>query len=224
MHQLLIDINPEHLPTQSKLKKVWSLIKGDILSILSSVQFDHNVQISIGKDGSFIIDHQPNNNLHHIRIGADLSFTRDLDLSDTDIEFAALILAAVIRIERTYKRAFSVNCNYYPIIDKAKRLLLKSLNIKVHHNSLCRFIDYPVPGKRPIKDKPLTTREVSKRYSQKRIDKGEVQMKFWLPKTLKEELADYAKTKGITLEKALQELIPLGINIGTYLNNQKSQS
>ncbi len=49
-------------------------------------------------------------------------------------------------------------------------------------------------------------------------------MKFWLPKTLKEELADYAKTKDVTLEKALQELIPLGINIGTYLNNQKSQS
>ena len=223
MRQLFININPQYLPAQSKLKKVWSLIKGDISSILSSVQFDHNVQISIGEDGSFIINHQLNNNLHLICVSAYLSFAKDLDLSNIDIEFAALILAVVIRIERTYKRAFSVNCNYYPIIDKAKRLLLISLNIKVYHNSLCRFIDYPVPGKRPIKDKPLTTREVSKRYSQKRIDKGEVQMKFWLPKTLKEELVDYAKTKGITLEKALQELIPLGINIGTYLNNQKSQ-
>ena len=179
-------------------------------------------RIITNDDGTFTIDHQPNNNLKQIHITPDLSFANNLTLDLDNGTLASLILAVVIRLERTYKKAFTVHCNYYPIVEHAKRILSNSLGIKVHHNSLCRFMTYPVPGKRPIKEKPLSTQEISARYTKRRRERGEVQLKCWLPKTLREELTQYTQMRGCTLEAALVELLPLGINIGTYLTNQSS--
>ena len=82
---------------------------------------------------------------------------------------------------------------------------------------LCAFITYPVPGKRPIKERALTMSETSERYAQKRTREGKVQLKSWIQKDIKTALDDYCKLKGITIQNALNEVLPLGLNIGTYL-------
>ncbi len=224
MPQLSASLNHKNLPDSAKLKKVWNFIKGDIHKILVASSLSGNIQITEHPDGSFLIDFNSHQHHDEIIISYDLSFANELIIEGGNTALQSLILALLIRIEQTHRKAFRVSCNYYPIVDGARKILLTALNMKATHNMLCAFINYPVPGKRPIKERALTTSEATERYAQKRTKEGKVQLKSWIQKDTKMALDAYCKLKGITIQKALNEVLPLGLNIGTYLITKENQS
>lgn len=220
MHSLNVVFNPDFSLDESKAKKIWNFVKGDIAKLLSAIEYDTNIQVSVLDDKSYLVDHQPNNQCNKLKIGHDLQFANGLEIKENEIAFPALILAILIRLQRTYKKAFKVTCNHYPIVARANQMLQEVLNIKTSHNWLGGFIEYPMPGRKPVKEKPLTTKEVSQRYTAKRQAQGEVQLKTWIHRDVKNQLDVYCQLKGCKLEEALAEIIPLGLNIGTYLNKK----
>jgi len=205
----------------AKTKKSWNFVKGDLTKILAALDFGSNVQISLAEDRSYVLDIQANHAVKTITFSYDLSLLDGLEIEGEDLNFSAVILACVIRLQHSYRKAFKISCDSYPVIQNAVQILADSLNVKVTNNWLCTFIDYPVPGRKPIKEKKLSSQEVSARYADKRRLRGEVQMKTWIKQDLKDQLDFYCQTRGCTLESALSEIIPLGLNIGTYLNGQK---
>jgi len=181
---------------------------------------DNNIQIIEREDGSFIIDFNSQQHHDEIIISYDLSFANELIIEGKNTALQSLILALLIRIEQTHLKAFRVSCNYYPIVDGARKLLRSAINLKATHNMLCAFVTYPVPGKRQIKERALTMSETSERYAKKRTSEGKVQLKSWIQKDIKTALDEYCKLKEITIQKALNEVLPLGLNIGTYLTTK----
>ncbi len=205
----------------SKTKKSWNFVKGDLTKIFSCLDAGSNVQISLAEDRSYVLDIQANHAFKTITFSYDLSLLNDLQIEGEDLNFSAVILACAIRLQHSYRKAFKITCDSYLVVQNAVQILANSLNLKVTNNWLCSFMDYPVPGRKPIKEKKLSSQEVSARYADKRRLRGEVQMKTWIKQELKEQLDLYCETRGCTLESALSEIIPLGLNIGTYLNTQK---
>jgi len=208
----------------AKTKKSWNFVKGDLTKIFTSLDFGSNVQISLAEDRSYVLDIQANNAVKTITFSYDLSCLDGLEIEGENLNFLSIILAGVICLQHSYRNAFKITCNSYPVVQNAVQILANSLNMKITNNWLCTFMDYPVPGRKPIKEKKLSSQEVSARYADKRYLRGEVQMKTWIKQELKDQLDLYCETRGCTLESALSEIIPLGLNIGTYLNTQKQST
>ena len=207
-----------------KTKKSWNFVKGDLAKIFASLGFGSNAQVSLAEDRSYVLDIQANNAVKTITFSYDLSLLDCLEIDGEDLNFSAVILACVIRLQHSYCKAFKIYCDSYPVVQNAVQILANTLNFKVTNNWLCSFMDYPVPGRKPIKEKKLSSQEVSARYADKRRLRGEIQMKTWIKQDLKDQLGLYCQTRGCTLESALSEIIPLGLNIGTYLNRQKQST
>ncbi len=216
-----VHLAPDVVLDIAKTKKSWNFVKGDLTKIFSSLAFGANVKISLAEDRSYVLDIQSNHAVKTITFSYDLSLLDGLEIDGEDLNFSSIILACVIRLQHSYRKAIKISCDSYPVIQNAVQILASTLNLKVTNNGLCTFIDYPVPGRKPIKEKKLSSQEVSARYADKRRLRGEVQMKTWIKQDLKDQLDLYCKNKGCTLESALSEIIPLGLNIGTYLNSQK---
>jgi len=216
-----VHLAPDFVLDVSKTKKSWNFVKGDLTKIFSCLDAGSNAQVSLAEDRSYILDIQSNHAVKTITFSYDLSLLDGLQIEGEDLNFSAVILACVIRLQHSYRKAFKIFCDSYPVIQSAVQILANTLNLKVTNNGLCTFIDYPVPGRKPVKEKKLSSQEVSARYADKRRLRGEVQLKTWIKQDLKNQLDLYCKTRGCTLESALSEIIPLGLNIGTYLNSQK---
>ena len=221
MALISVHLDPGFVLEVSKTKKSWNFVKGDLTKIFASLGFGSNVQISLAEDRAYILDIQANYAVKTITFSYDLSLLDGLEIGGEDLNFSAVILACVIRLQHSYRKAFNISCDSYPVVQNAVQILANTVNLKATNNWLCTFMDYPVPGRKPIKEKKLSTQEVSARYADKRRLKGEVQMKTWIKQELKDQLDLYCQTRGCTLESALSEIIPLGLNIGTYLNSQK---
>ncbi len=217
-----IQLAPDFVLDIVKTKKSWNFVKGDLTKIFAALDFGSNVQISLAEDRSYVLNIQSNNAVKTITFSYDLSLLDGLELDGEYLNFSSVILACVIRLQHSYRKAFKITCDSYPVAQNAVQILKNTLNFKVTNNWLCTFMDYPVPGRKPIKEKKLSSQEVSARYADKRRLRGEVQMKTWIKQDLKDQLDLYCEKRGCTLESALSEIIPLGLNIGTYLNSQKT--
>ncbi len=224
MAVISVHLAPDFVLDVSKTKKSWNFVKGDLSKIFSALDFGSNAQISLTEDRTYVMDIQSNNAVKTITFSYDFSLLDGLQIEGEDLNFSSVILACVIRLQHSYRKAFKISCDSYPVVQNAVQILASTLNMKVTNNGLCTFIDYPVPGRKPIKEKKLSSQEVSARYADKRRLRGEVQMKTWIKQELKDQLDLYCEKRGCTLESALSEIIPLGLNIGTYLNSQKSSA
>ncbi len=221
MALISVHLAPDFVLDIVKTKKSWNFVKGDLTKIFTALDFGSSAQISLAEDRSYVLDIQANNAVKTITFSYDLSLLDGLQIEGEDLNFSAVILACVIRLQHSYRKAFKISCDSYPVVQTAIQILANTVNLKVTNNWLSTFMDYPVPGRKPIKEKKLSTQEVSARYADKRRLKGEVQMKTWIKQELKDQLDLYCQIRGCTLESALSEIIPLGLNIGTYLNSQK---
>ncbi len=214
---------PDYESDMARNKKVWNFVKGDISKLLSDCAFDMNVQVSITEDKSFLVDYQANKSSDNYVIGYDFSFAHSLHIDNESHEFMALMLAIVSRLQRTYKGAFSVKCDYYPIVARANEMLLNSLGMRASHNWLSTFVEYPTPGRKPLKDKPITSSEAMRRSMNKKRRSGKARLSSWVDNDIKSQLDDYCKKQGCTIEKALADILPLGLNISAYLNNKNDK-
>lgn len=224
MYCLSLSLNSEHELNEKKNKKIWNFVKKDIETIFCASNLNANYCVTPTEDNGFLTDIQPNNQDNKIKISPDFNFAKNFELKTHEQCIAALLLAIFIRLQMTYKSAFFITCSHYNIITKAKKTLSETLGLSLKNTFLYTFINSPTPGRKPLKETPITSKEASQRYAKKKESQGNTQLKTWIAKDLKRQLNDYCKEKHITLEEALAEIIPIGINIGTYFLNKETKS
>lgn len=208
-YSLKIALDPLVKKQSDRNKRMWNFVKKDIATLLSSADFEANMTINQTPEHGFIIDHQASH--QRFIIGSDLAFTDGLELCLSDVAFLALVLAVVIRLQKSYVAAFSIVCDSYSVVEGAIKLLQKELNMQITRNSLTAFMDYPTPGRKPIKERPLTGVEIRREAIRKKRALGMASVSAWLHASVKLELDEFCKLQGFTLDEALNKIIPIGI-------------
>ncbi len=210
MHfSLKIDLDPAIKSQTDRNKRMWNFVKKDIAILLSGIESESNLTINSTPEHGFVIDHQPSD--QRLVIGPDLAFADELELCLADAAFLSLLLAIVVRLNKSYVKAFSVVCDSYSVVDGAIKLLQKALKIQVTRNYLSDFMLYPTPGRKPVKERPLTGAEVRREVIRKKRALGMASVSAWLQNPVKEVLGEFCKAQGFTLEEALNKIIPIGI-------------
>ncbi len=194
----------------SRNKKLWNFVRGDIAALLLRGQFEGIIDVTHLPKNAFFIERRLTEEGY--TIGSDLAFADGLELDIHDPAFSSLVLAIIMRMEQTYKEAFKVNCETYSVVDAAAKRLQNTLQIKTTRPWLSTFIDYPRPGRKPQASKPLTGVEVRRNMIQKKRAEGRVSLSTWLTESVKKELDQFCQNQGVTIEEALNKLIPVGIN------------
>lgn len=210
IYSLKVSLSPLIKDQSSRNKKVWNFVKSDILKLLNTSELQDKFEVTKMPLNYFFLKDKISG--QNYTIGYDLAFTDNLEISLDDHPFLSLILAIVIRLEHSYKGAFKVFCDAYPVVNKAIELLQKELQFKVTRNALSTFIDYPIPGKKPVKDKPLTSAEIRHKVVLKKRAEGKQAIMTWLTKSVKKRLDEFCKIHGLNMEEALNKIIPIGIN------------
>lgn len=208
-YRLKINLDPVVKSQVDRNKRIWNFVKKDIAVLLDTVDAESNFTINTTPAHGFMIDYKPTG--QSLDIGADLAFSDGLELCLTDPAFLSFLLAIVIRLNKTYVGAFSVFCDSYSIVDGAIKLLKKALKLQVTRNYLSAFIAYPTPGRKPVKEKPLTSAEIRREVIRKKRASGMSSVSAWLHEPVKASLDEFCKTQGFTLDEALNKIIPIGI-------------
>ncbi len=217
MWEIISHFNPEFIPNEVKQQRVWNFVKGDILKLLQQGCDYQVTRFEQPTARQFVLHYTQDEMSQQITIDATLKFLRKSEIHTNQLPLSALLLAVMIRLHRAYKQSFSVTCDYYPAIAQARKLLQKTLQLKTTHNELCVFMRYPMPGKKPQFEKALSKAEVTRKSDQKKLDQGLVRLKGWVSAEVKLALDEYRKKHDLTLEQALTEIIPLGLNIRTFI-------
>ena len=222
MWEIASDFNPEFIPNEVKQQRVWNFVKGDILKLLQQGCDCQVTRFEQPTARQFVLHYTQDEVSQQITVDATLSFLRQLAIDSDHLSFSALLLAIMIRMHRVYKQSFSVTCDYYPAIAQARKLLQETLQLNTTHNELCVFMAYPMPGKKPQFEKALSKAEVTRKSDQKKLDQGLVRLKGWVSAEVKLALDEYRKKHDLTLEQALTEIIPMGLNIRTFLSEENA--
>jgi hypothetical protein len=83
--------------------------------------------------------------------------------------------------------------------------------MQVTRNALSTFMDYPTPGRKPVKERPLTGVEIRREAIRKKRALKMASVSAWLQEPVKKSLDEFCKAQGFTLDEALNKLIPIGI-------------
>ena len=208
--RLKVELNEGIKEQESRNKKLWNFVRGDISALLLRGQFEGMIEVTHSARNTFLIERRLTEEGY--TIGPDLAFADGLELDLHDPAFSSLLLAILMRLQQTYKEAFNVACDSYSVVDAATKRLQNTLQITTSRPWLSSFIDYPCPGRKPQANKPLTSVEVRRNMIHKKRAEGSVSLSTWLTESVKKELDQFCQNQGVTIEEALNKLIPIGIN------------
>ncbi len=213
-YHLKITLDPGVQSNAAKNKRLWNFAKAAVKQLLSSADFADKIAVSQPAAHSFILSHHLSG--QEYLISHDLAFAQSLELALTEPTLMIVILAVVIRLEKLYINAFKVSCDSYSVVESALHLLEKELQMKVTRNWLSTFIDCPWPGRKPRAAKALTGSEKQRELVRKKRAEGKAPVTTWLDESVKKELDAFCKMQGVSLEEALNKIIPAGLNITSY--------
>lgn len=212
---LKINTNPVVSEQILKNKKIWNFVKGDIKKLLQSQPFESNIIAQELEDKTFLIDDQNTDRKYHI--SPDFSFAKNLQIETDDLEFSGFLLSILILLQSKYRKAFFIDCNYYKPVDRALKILNDSLKVSIPRRLLREYISFPEPGKKPVKSKPFTSAELSRRRDQNKLKNGMSNLNAWISVDTKKSLQEYANLHQVSLQQAADKMIDLGLKIATHV-------